>query len=505
MGILEKHSIDHPLLQGFAEHLRVNLENTRFLDYNTALTNLRKDDKALYNDCVDFVDYIGSVQSMLSKQVSKEIVSKRHAMLMDKDVLSPRDCWAIFEKAEEGFLNIMNQLGDSSTPPLAASQCIFVLYYLEAIVILKHCQRPCVVENMKVAEWLGRKQEAEHTIIYAAHFAVGIALSKQEEEWFEKYYTRVRPQHLAAKGKRKRDERNDKDGDEFFFVSSTGKKINHPTSDLDRLHEKHNLPHVNSQTVRRTFETEANCLDEPKKALVAGYLAHSVNTAAKHYRLKNRRAVVEGADLLAKMVEASSARPSGEGNSHEPFGEGPIHPSDESSNHEQFSRRMPAKDRVDAWVRKQGWKGMTANIGSAVIDNWAPSGSVDRIMDSKQIQTMVKTQQWKGLYIQDFNERGRGIITTRTFEAGEVVCDYHGTRGGLVIWHTGHRPASGKKLKSLEVEAAKCAKLTDLFGAGFTSPAAAGAPGDERGGLDNDERVEEADMTQETARDPKNE
>ncbi|CAB1447284.1 unnamed protein product [Pleuronectes platessa] len=49
-----------------------------------------------------------------------------------------------------------------------------------------------------------------------------------------------------------------------------------------------------------------------------------------------------------------------------------------------------------------------------------------------------------------------------------------------------------KKLKSLWVEAAKCAKLTDLFGAGFTSPAA-GAPGDERGGLDHDERVE-ADM-----------
>ncbi|CAB1420518.1 unnamed protein product [Pleuronectes platessa] len=66
-------------------------------------------------------------------------------------------------------------------------------------------------------------------------------------------------------------------------------------------------------------------------------------------------------------------------------------------------------------------------------------------------------------------------------------------RGGLAIWHTGHRPASEKKLKSLEVEAATCAKLTDLFGAGFTSPAAAGAPGDERGGLDNDERVE-ADM-----------
>ncbi|CAB1440111.1 unnamed protein product, partial [Pleuronectes platessa] len=52
-----------------------------------------------------------------------------------------------------------------------------------------------------------------------------------------------------------------------------------------------------------------------------------------------------------------------------------------------------------------------------------------------------------------------------------------------------------RSVDSLEVEAAKCAKLTDLFGAGFTSPAAAGAPGDERGGLDNDERVE-ADVIQ---------
>ncbi|KAF3854261.1 hypothetical protein F7725_022316 [Dissostichus mawsoni] len=37
-----------------------------------------------------------------------------------------------------------------------------------------------------------------------------------------------------------------------------------------------------------------------------------------------------------------------------------------------------------------------------------------------------------------------------------------------------------KKLKSLEVEAAKYSKLTDLFGAGVTTPAGAAAPGDER-------------------------
>ena len=57
----------------------------------------------------------------------------------------------LFLRKLRGFLNIMDQLDDTSTPPLAASQCIFVLYYLEAIVILKHFQRPCVVENIKVS------------------------------------------------------------------------------------------------------------------------------------------------------------------------------------------------------------------------------------------------------------------------------------------------------------------------------------------------------------------
>ena len=57
---------------------------------------------------------------------------------------------------------------------------------------------------------------------------------------------------------------------------------------------------------------------------------------------------------------------------------------------------------------------------------------------------------------------------------------------------------SEKKFKSLEVEASKCAKLTDLFGAGTIYPPSAtgaAAPGDEGGGphVNDDERVE-ADM-----------
>jgi len=69
---------------------------------------------------------------------------------------------------------------------------------------------------------------------------------------------------------------------------------------------------------------------------------------------------------------------------------------------------------------------MTASISDEVLKNWAPSGAVDCIMDSKEMKKMVTTQQWRGLHIQDFEGKGRGVIVTRRFEAGEVVCDYHG-------------------------------------------------------------------------------
>ena len=69
---------------------------------------------------------------------------------------------------------------------------------------------------------------------------------------------------------------------------------------------------------------------------------------------------------------------------------------------------------------------MTANISNEVVQNWVPSGSEDRIMDSKQIQKLVKTQEWPGLHVREIEGKGRGIITTRMFQAGEVICDYHG-------------------------------------------------------------------------------
>ena len=49
-----------------------------------------------------------------------------------------------------------------------------------------------------------------------------------------------------------------------------------------------------------------------------------------------------------------------------------------------------------------------------------------------KIGEYIKNQNWEGIKIvSDLPQRGRGVVTTRAFEAGEVICDY----GGKLLNH----------------------------------------------------------------------
>nr|XP_023668575.1 uncharacterized protein LOC111844373 [Paramormyrops kingsleyae] len=133
-GLYRKHSLDHPLLKGFATYLEKDLLNEnfkqevenvsrfmffvnpkepslefvrerektklffrelteaglsrqtqvnymkslkRFLKYHTVATDLRRDDIALWNEARFFVEYLGSLQQSCAKLVSKEMTQRR--------------------------------------------------------------------------------------------------------------------------------------------------------------------------------------------------------------------------------------------------------------------------------------------------------------------------------------------------------------------------------------------------------------------------------------------
>ncbi|XP_034551746.1 uncharacterized protein LOC117821512 [Notolabrus celidotus] len=459
----------------------------RFLVYHTVNTNLRHEDETLYGDCKHFIDFIWSLQKCLSMQVSKEITKRRHDMLTDNQQLTPHDCLAVLRAGKKDFLEVITKLTEDKGTTLELPDFSLVVYYLQAVVILKHLQRPVVVEHMTVQEWIVRKTDKKGNAMVGvnepkteARQVATFALSQEEEFWFDMYYTRVQPRLLNSK-KRKRYETEE---EECFFISTKGRPIYSASNDLNRLHIKYNLQPVTSQLARRIFEAATKTLTETEKSLMADYLTHSTATEEKRYRMKQTGAIVRASQLLATLAGDSGAESPEEGSSRG------VHASardaastsvrgtnvkmDFQSAYDKllathpvsleggvpnrtarkevsvtfqwqmyerwlkaqmrlrmqhvlvyFCRRRPTENRVRAWIAKQGWKS-NLPIAANIIREWKPSGYEDMVMDSKQIQKLTSSQKWRGLLVSDIEGKGKGVIVTRIFQTGEVVCDYHG-------------------------------------------------------------------------------
>ncbi|XP_056244019.1 uncharacterized protein LOC130176766 [Seriola aureovittata] len=225
-------------------------------------------------------------------------------------------------------------------------------------------------------------------------------------------------------------------------------------------------------------------MTDTEKSLVADYLTHSTATAEKHYRMKQPETIVRASQLLAKLAGDSSVESADEGPSHGTRGAArnaadkpacttnvqmdvqaafdkllethpvtldgdvpdkterrKVSPDCQRQLYERwlkaqmklrvqhvlsyFCRRLPTENRVSTWIAKRGWK-KNLPISANIIKEWKPSGSVDMVMDSRHIQKMTISQRWRGLLVTDVKGKGKGVVATRRFQTGEVVCDYHG-------------------------------------------------------------------------------
>ncbi|KAL7824438.1 hypothetical protein AOLI_G00329020, partial [Acnodon oligacanthus] len=56
---------------------------------------------------------------------------------------------------------------------------------------------------------------------------------------------------------------------------------------------------------------------------------------------------------------------------------------------------------------------------------FSDSGGAESALDGRVIKRLTRTQKWKGLVTASIR-KGKGVLATRQFGCGEVVCDYHG-------------------------------------------------------------------------------
>ncbi|MEQ2185883.1 hypothetical protein GOODEAATRI_022741 [Goodea atripinnis] len=71
-----------------------------------------------------------------------------------------------------------------------------------------------------------------------------------------------------------------------------------------------------------------------------------------------------------------------------------------------------------------GWKNNVPSA-AAVIANWKPTGEAKDTLLSEGIKDLIKNQKWR-LLVHEIEGKGWGVLTTRRFLKGEVVCDYYG-------------------------------------------------------------------------------
>ncbi|XP_049325733.1 N-lysine methyltransferase KMT5A-A-like [Astyanax mexicanus] len=90
-----------------------------------------------------------------------------------------------------------------------------------------------------------------------------------------------------------------------------------------------------------------------------------------------------------------------------------------------FTHRKPTVGKVSRAIQKEGW---TANYPSpdTVLQLWKPASQAAAEKDPAILESVV-SQTWRGLAIKDFGPgKGLGVVATRPFSKGDIVCDYHG-------------------------------------------------------------------------------
>ncbi|XP_068090635.1 uncharacterized protein [Hyperolius riggenbachi] len=182
------------------------------------------------------------------------------------------------------------------------------MFYLEALLVLRHLQRPGVVQNMTVSEWTERihykytweNNPLDLTVVAVAehktatHQVATFALTAEEEQWFKVYFEKIRPTLLNRKSPK-----------DIFFISSTGRKIYNASNDLRRLHRRFKIPNVSSQLARRICETWTVAqYSDSERYLFAKYLAHTSATADRCYREKTLGDICH-ASILVSQIGAS--------------------------------------------------------------------------------------------------------------------------------------------------------------------------------------------------------
>ncbi|KAK5876178.1 hypothetical protein CesoFtcFv8_027174 [Champsocephalus esox] len=202
----------------------------RFLQYVKGSVDMNEDG----NKIQKYIDYLKTMRKPVARKHSGNVCSTRCDRIVD-GMPTVHDCNLVLRSGKKRFLDIYNRMAISKIV-VSPTEKTWYRYYCEAVMMLRHFQRPGAVEGMTVREWVNRKLTDGRYLIGiknhksgATHVAT-IALTLEEEAWYQGYYEFIRPEFVRGEC-------------DCFFLSARGTKITSGSSDLLRLHESCGIDH----------------------------------------------------------------------------------------------------------------------------------------------------------------------------------------------------------------------------------------------------------------------
>ncbi|XP_038558328.1 uncharacterized protein LOC119891072 [Micropterus salmoides] len=335
-----------------------------------------------------------------------------------------QDCQRVLRVSQMDMLDIRRRLLDQQH--VEEDQRTLFRYFCEAILVLRYFQRPEAVRAFTASDWVnkthveGRFRIGVSELTASTKQSATFSLAVEDSAMLDAYFHKVRPACLQ----------DSVDDQGRFFLSKQGIPVGNVASDLNRLHEQYELPSFSSQKVRRAHRfSTSTCApsDEPADERIGRKKKRGRSAADQDDR-------DFGAFLQHFPATASSTPPTEKKRTAAGF------PPDrvfydrwrsvqfakrEEHLLSQSSRRPPTVSKVSLLIRKEGW---TANCPRPenVVAKWKPVSRV-QVETDPWILTTLHSQKWTGLALKDFGgTKGHGVVATKAFAMGSIVCDYHG-------------------------------------------------------------------------------
>ena len=177
---------------------------------------------------------------------------------------------------------------------LTAQHARYYIRVLQAILQIRHAQRPGVGTGLTMGEWNARSTVQEHTVLFvldhktSAGGPAEICLDKEELKQFEFYMRKICP--MFSK---------DLSPNAPFFVNNKGGRLDQTSKDLGRMDMT-----VTNNDARKAYQTAAASLDLAPTHMnsINLYLHHSDHTASVFYRNRELIQVVGSRNLLRSLL-----------------------------------------------------------------------------------------------------------------------------------------------------------------------------------------------------------